>query len=325
MLPTGTAEGYHKVGETAVDVALNCSVDEGVAVVKEGEDFAILLEEVDDLAVEPGEGLVTLVLTGVVDGSAVEDVTAAIAGGVVGDAFFVGETHDADGEESLGLVGRELLEVDEVGEHAREVGILIEGLLEESAEVGDSVGNTLHKVRFLLEVAAEAIGAEDLEDAEEDEVAESAMEAIGVDGLIFLDSIDVFVDELEAERVGEISLSLPEERSDVVVERTAATALEVDEPRLSVLNHDVARLEVAVHESEGVGLHELVGEGIEVVLEATLFKFEPGSLEEAVLEIVEVPHNRTAVEGWDGEALGEVETLSAGELEVGEAANGFDE
>ena len=98
MLTTCAAEGEHEVGEAALEVTLNMMIGEAIDAVEEGEDLAVVLKEADDGSVQAGELLVGLVAAGVVGGAAVEDVAAAIAGGVVGYSLLIAEAVDGDGE-----------------------------------------------------------------------------------------------------------------------------------------------------------------------------------------------------------------------------------
>ena len=84
MLTAGTAEGDLEVGEVAFDEALDMMIHKGIDGVQEGEDLAVLLEEVDDGLIKSGEGLVLLVFTRVVGRTTVEDVTASVAGIIYG-------------------------------------------------------------------------------------------------------------------------------------------------------------------------------------------------------------------------------------------------
>ena len=65
-----------------------------IYVFEEYGDFPILFKEADNGFVETGERLVTFVFARVVYGTAVEYETAAVAGRIFGDTFFIGETGD---------------------------------------------------------------------------------------------------------------------------------------------------------------------------------------------------------------------------------------
>lgn len=71
---------------------------QGIDMAEELEYLAVILKKVYYLVVKTGKMFVGLVAPGVVGGTAVEDIAAAIAGGVGGDTFLVAETVDCNGE-----------------------------------------------------------------------------------------------------------------------------------------------------------------------------------------------------------------------------------
>ena len=98
VLAAGASEAEHQAGEPTAYVGLGVVLGEGIDMAEELEYLAVALEKVDDLAVKAGELLVGLVAAGVVGGAAVEDVAAAIAGGVGGYSLLIAEAVDGDGE-----------------------------------------------------------------------------------------------------------------------------------------------------------------------------------------------------------------------------------
>ena len=94
VLTASTAESHLEVGEVALDKALHVMVDKGIDRVEEGEYLAVLLKEVDDGLVQAGKGLVLLVFAGVVSSTAVEDIPAAVAGGIFRSSLLKGERVD---------------------------------------------------------------------------------------------------------------------------------------------------------------------------------------------------------------------------------------
>ena len=151
VLAARAAERDLEVAESAGDVALHVRVHEAVDVVEEPLDLAPLLEEGDDVRVTPGGGFVTLVTPGVVHPAAVEDVAAAVAGCILGQAFPVGETEHVDFERIA--FQRRDGRCSELPEDGVQVGIALEGLLEDLAEVLDRVGDALEEVFFLLDLS----------------------------------------------------------------------------------------------------------------------------------------------------------------------------
>ena len=87
MLPTRATESHLQIREVAFDEARYMMVDEGIDRVEEGEYLAVLLEEVDDWLVQAREGLVFVVLTGIMGSAAVEDIATAITGLIYGQAL----------------------------------------------------------------------------------------------------------------------------------------------------------------------------------------------------------------------------------------------
>jgi hypothetical protein len=91
MLTTSATKGHLQVGEVTFDKPRHVMVDKGIDGVQESQYLAVLFEEVDDGLVETGESLVLLVLTGVVRTTAVEDVTASVAGSIGRNTLFIRE------------------------------------------------------------------------------------------------------------------------------------------------------------------------------------------------------------------------------------------
>ena len=63
---------------------------------QESQYLAILLQKIDNRLIQAGKGLVLCVPTRVVGRTAVEDVSATIAGGVLGYAFLEGKGENAN-------------------------------------------------------------------------------------------------------------------------------------------------------------------------------------------------------------------------------------
>ena len=103
-------------------------------------------------------------------------------------------------------------------------------------------------------------------------------------------------------------------RREVVLHRAAAASLEIDETGLTVLYHDVARLEVAVHEGIALKIHRILHQPVEIVLETDLVELEPRQLQEVVFEIVDVEIHHAPVELPVREAYVPVEALPDLEL-----------
>ena len=91
MLTTGATKAEHQRGESSLDVATHMSICQFIHRVEEGEYLAVVLEESDYRFVETSEFLIWFISPSIMCASAVEDISASIARGVVGDALAIGE------------------------------------------------------------------------------------------------------------------------------------------------------------------------------------------------------------------------------------------
>ena len=87
MLASGTAKGYHQMGETSVDESFCMEIDKRIYALEESQDFAVFLKEIDDRLVKSCQALVLFVTSWIVCASAVEHIASAVAGVVLWDSF----------------------------------------------------------------------------------------------------------------------------------------------------------------------------------------------------------------------------------------------
>ncbi len=116
--------------------------------------------------------------------------------------------------------------------------------------------------------------------------------------------------------VGKIRLGLPQERCYIVVERSTATTLKVDKPRLPVLYHHVTRLKITIHECVARNVHQHIRQAVKIVLKTVFVKFQSRSFQEAVFEVVEIPHHRAFIETLSRETYSEIHTFGSGKLYI---------
>ena len=98
VLAAGASEADGEVGEVAFEVFVDALADDGEGVVEEDGDGLFVAQELDDWGVLACIGLVFGVAARVGESAAVEDMSAAIARRVVGEALLEGEAHHRDGE-----------------------------------------------------------------------------------------------------------------------------------------------------------------------------------------------------------------------------------
>ncbi len=98
MLASGATEKDLEGGEVTLEVFLDALSHESFGMEEKLVDSGLFLEEFYDGAVLTGIGLVFRIATGVGQGTAVEEESTAVAGGVGGEAELVAEAADGDSE-----------------------------------------------------------------------------------------------------------------------------------------------------------------------------------------------------------------------------------
>ena len=100
-----------------------------------------------------------------------------------------------------------------------------------------------------------------------------------------------------ADGLRNLCFHLIKQRNHIIVQRPFTPALEVNEIQLVVLDHDVARLEIAIHEEVAWSLADEVGEGLEVLAQSRLVEVDfLVRLDEIVFEVVQIINDGLAVE-----------------------------
>src|SRR5271165_414151 len=109
-------------------------------------------------------------------------------------------------------------------------------------------------------------------------------------------AVEVVIEQLLAERGRQVRLGVEEQGSDVVLQRAFAAALVVQEKWRAVAQHDVARLEIAIEKVVPVRAQQELCEAAKVVLQRLLVERDAGEAEKVILEIIQIPGDRLAVE-----------------------------
>lgn len=123
--------------------------------------------------------------------------------------------------------------------------------------------------------------------------------------------------QLVSERLRHLGFHLIQQGDDVILHRASSSSLIVNEIRLLMVDHHVARLEVTVHEEIVRRLGEISGQLAELVLESLFVEDDLGvGLDEVVFEVVEVIHHRGCVEAGDGIDLAVVQALVSLDLKT---------
>src|SRR5690242_10040141 len=129
------------------------------------------------------------------------------------------------------------------------------------------------------------------------------------------------IQKLLAQFRRQVCLSVVEKGSDVVLECAFAAPLVVKEIRPLVAEHHIARLEIAIEEVIVRCGQQKPGEAVEVVFERLLVEGNSGETEKVVLEVVQVPGNRLAIEARARVADLVVQVASGLNLEARQGSN----
>ena len=224
VLPARAAEGEHKVGEAALQIAAHVGICEAIHAVEKYENFPVVFKELDYCLVAAREFLVRLVSPGVVRAAAVEHVAAAVAAFVLRNAFLITETEHAHHEVLMlfqsfpaGLLAslsrrvelrqvcqflQRLLQVRVGGAHA------VEQL---AAQALNGTGNAVEEIFLAFEIAAQAVCAEHLQHAEQYEERQPAAKLRAVHARNLCQFVQIVLNQCFAQRLRISCRGLPEE------------------------------------------------------------------------------------------------------------------
>src|ERR1700756_3610799 len=88
-----------------------------------------------------------------------------------------------------------------------------------------------------------------------------------------------------------IGFGVVEKRGNVVLQRALAPTLIVEEKRLSVAQHDIARLEIPIQKVVPSGTQKESRQTAEIVLQRLLAERNARQTQKVVIEIIQIPRN----------------------------------
>src|SRR5208337_419327 len=290
----------------------------------------LLVQGVDDWGVFSGEFPKALFAPRVGQAAGIENETAAVAGVVLRQIMVKGKAenaHDQIVRPRLGLRhqtlqffrGQHVLE----GAHQRRESDGQLGVVQQPANIFQSKGHALQEMGFALIKAAEAIGAQRLHDAHEDERVVVAKERFAIELDVPGEGVEIIVEELLAKLGREIGLGVKQQRGDVVLQRAFAAALIIHKERLAIAQHYIARLKIAVQEIVIGSFQQKIGQAAKVVLKSLLVERNRGQPEKIVFEVVQVPVDRLAVKTSARVADGIVQVAPGFDLKARQLGNHF--
>ena len=355
VLPARAAKAEHQAGEAALDVAAHVMVGQLVDTIEELQYLAIVFQKADDGRIQSRELLVGLITTRVVGAAAIKHIATAIARRVFRYALAEGKAIDPyhqgafavilgigsgavlrvggidvlfGGLIAVEAIGGRLLyqgELRQFGEslqhfHQVRIGEHLLAHSQQIPQIPHGGGDAFQEVSLTFEIASKAVSAQHLQRAEEHEEAQPVDKmAHGRHFHVMLQRLIVFPNQLATQLEGIVGGSLPEERGQVVIERSLPATLKVYEIRIpSGVEHDVTRLEVPVHEAfHGLG-SQVLGQETKVGFQLQLMEIQLRRLQETVLEIVEVEEHAVRVKLRLRIAVTPIQPAGASYLQVGQ-------
>ena len=97
MLSAGATEADGQIAESAFDITFHGGIYQIIDMIEETKYFAIFFQESDYRLIQSGERFVTLILAGIIHGTAVEYISSYIAGRVIMNSILIGKAHYFDG------------------------------------------------------------------------------------------------------------------------------------------------------------------------------------------------------------------------------------
>src|SRR5256884_3782461 len=149
---------------------------------------------------------------------------------------------------------------------------------------------------FTLVKAAKSVSAQGLHDAN----VNVGVVMLHERGTIEIDqtgqAIEIMIEQLLAQFGGQIGFSVVQKRSNIVLQRTFAAALIVEEKWLvfvqNFAQHDVAGLEIPIKKIITAGAQQQFRQTAEIAFQGLLVERDAGEPEKVVLEIIQVPRDR---------------------------------
>ena len=125
-------------------------------------------------------------------------------------------------------------------------------------------GDAFDEMHFFLNQASETVSAQHLHQAEIDKSRQIAVELQGVKVKMLCNNAFIVLDELVAKVLRHLCFHLIQQRNHIVLKRSLPSALKIDVAGDAVVNHDVAGLEVAVHEKRVASFEDEVCKTLEI-------------------------------------------------------------
>src|SRR6266850_1752993 len=121
----------------------------------------------------------------------------------------------------------------------------------------------------------------------------------------------------------EIGFGVVQERGDVVLQSTFASALIIHKKGIAVAQQDVAGLEVAVEKIIARSAQKKFRQAAKIVFEGLFVEGDTGEAEEIILKVIQIPGDGLAIEAGDGIANTVVQIAAGFDLKAGQHGDHF--
>ena len=184
--------------------------------------------------------------------------------------------------------------------------------------------NTVKEMLLALEVSTETIGTQYLQRTEEDEKTQTVDKMTDRRNLsIVLQRLIIFPYEFTSQLERILCRCLPEERSQIVVERSFTPTLEINKVRIAIfVKHYVASLEISIQETVHLFGSQVFGKKAEISFQLQLMEIKVGGFQKTVLEVIQVEKYAVDIKLGLRIAVVPIHSTCSSELNVGQLANG---
>ena len=159
--------------------------------------------------------------------------------------------------------------------------------------------NMIEKIGSFLHQAEEAVGAQRLHEALHRAKIIYSREIGGHHFASRAPFREIVFEQFVAFRRCEVDIRIVQQRGQIVLHEAGAQSLEIDEAGAPIIDHDILRLKVTMHEDPGTAVEELgdLGKPVHVAAGLDIFALELKDAAEAILEeIILFPAVKFAVE-----------------------------
>ena len=142
-------------------------------------------------------------------------------------------------------------------------------------------------------------------------------------GIVF-ERIIILIYQFAAQLVRIFGGSLPQERGQVVIERSLSATLIINEIRIALcIEHHIACLKITIHETVVFFGHKVFGKQTEISLKFQFMKIKVGRFQKTILEIIQVEQHAVLIKFGLRITLLPFQSSCSPHLDIGQRPDGF--